>query len=59
MAARAVASACASNPVALVTPCHRVIHGDGTISGYRWGMERKKDLLLMEKGNGKLFSGEE
>ncbi len=48
-AARAVASACAANPVALVTPCHRVVHEDGTISGYRWGMERKKALLTMEK----------
>jgi AraC family transcriptional regulator of adaptative response/methylated-DNA-[protein]-cysteine methyltransferase len=51
-AARAVASACAANPVALVTPCHRVIHGDGTISGYRWGIERKRKLLSMEKGKG-------
>lgn len=50
-AARAVASACAANPVALVTPCHRVVHGDGTISGYRWGIERKRELLELEKGN--------
>lgn len=50
-AARAVASACAANPVALVTPCHRVIHGDGTVSGYRWGKERKNKLLKMEKGD--------
>lgn len=49
-AARAVAAACAANPVALVTPCHRVVHGDGTISGYRWGIERKRKLLEMEKG---------
>jgi AraC family transcriptional regulator, regulatory protein of adaptative response / methylated-DNA-[protein]-cysteine methyltransferase len=49
-AARAVASACAANPVALVTPCHRVVHGDGSISGYRWGIERKRELLEMEKG---------
>jgi AraC family transcriptional regulator of adaptative response/methylated-DNA-[protein]-cysteine methyltransferase len=49
-AARAVASACAANPVALITPCHRVVHGDGTISGYRWGIERKRELLEMEKG---------
>lgn len=48
-AARAVASACAANPVALVTPCHRVVHGDGSISGYRWGVERKKVLLDLEK----------
>ena len=50
-AARAVASACAANPVALVTPCHRVVHEDGTISGYRWGIHRKKALLSMEKEN--------
>lgn len=50
-AARAVAAACAANPVALVTPCHRVVHEDGTISGYRWGMDRKKVLLSMEKQN--------
>jgi AraC family transcriptional regulator of adaptative response/methylated-DNA-[protein]-cysteine methyltransferase len=46
-AARAVAMACASNPVALVVPCHRVIGQSGTLSGYRWGAERKR--LLLEK----------
>ncbi len=50
-AARAVAAACAANPVALVTPCHRVIHEDGKTSGYRWGIKRKKILLSMEKEN--------
>jgi len=48
-AARAVATACAANPAAVVTPCHRVVHSDGSISGYRWGMERKKALLSLEK----------
>lgn len=40
-ATRAVASACARNPVGLAIPCHRVIRGDGTLGGYRWGMGRK------------------
>lgn len=47
-AARAVAGACASNRVAVVVPCHRVVRADGGLGGYRWGMERKKDLLKRE-----------
>lgn len=48
-AVRAVARACASNPVALAVACHRVLRSDGGISGYRWGVERKLKLLAMEK----------
>ena len=47
-AARAVARACATNPVALAIPCHRVLRSNGDLGGYRWGTERKKALLEME-----------
>jgi AraC family transcriptional regulator of adaptative response/methylated-DNA-[protein]-cysteine methyltransferase len=45
---RAVARACATNPVAVLVPCHRVVRADGGLSGYRWGPERKEKLLARE-----------
>src|SRR5216684_8132785 len=51
-ATRAVARACATNPVAVAIPCHRVVRQDGELGGYRWGIERKEQLLAMEKGAG-------
>jgi AraC family transcriptional regulator of adaptative response/methylated-DNA-[protein]-cysteine methyltransferase len=51
-ATRAVANACATNPVAIVIPCHRVVPKTGGVGGYRWGPERKKKLLAMEKQKG-------
>lgn len=48
-AARAVAHACATNPVAIVIPCHRVVREDGDLGGYRWGLNRKERLLEQEQ----------
>src|SRR5271155_2496587 len=47
-ATRAVARACATNPVSLVVPCHRVVRADGSLAGYRWGVDRKRTLLESE-----------
>jgi AraC family transcriptional regulator of adaptative response/methylated-DNA-[protein]-cysteine methyltransferase len=51
-ATRAVARACATNPVAVAIPCHRVVRQGGELGGYRWGIERKEQLLAMEKEAG-------
>jgi len=55
--ARAVARACASNRIALVVPCHRVVRADGGTGGYRWGTDRKERLLEAERGAGRRASG--
>jgi len=47
-ALRAVAGACAANPVAVAIPCHRILRSDGGLSGYRWGVRRKRELLARE-----------
>jgi AraC family transcriptional regulator of adaptative response/methylated-DNA-[protein]-cysteine methyltransferase len=50
-AARGVARACAANPLAVAIPCHRVVRLDGSLSGYRWGAERKQELLSRERAS--------
>jgi AraC family transcriptional regulator of adaptative response/methylated-DNA-[protein]-cysteine methyltransferase len=52
-AVRAVARACATNPVSIVVPCHRVIREDGKLAGYRWGLSRKEQLLAQERAAGR------
>lgn len=54
-AARAVAGACAANPLAVAIPCHRVVRHDGGLSGYRWGVARKQTLLLREADQASLL----
>lgn len=50
-AARAIAAACAANRIAVAIPCHRVVQSDGSLGGYRWGVERKRELLAREGAN--------
>jgi AraC family transcriptional regulator of adaptative response/methylated-DNA-[protein]-cysteine methyltransferase len=57
-AVRAVARACATNPVSIVVPCHRVIRGDGNLAGYRWGLSRKEQLLSAERAGEKKSHGD-
>jgi AraC family transcriptional regulator, regulatory protein of adaptative response / methylated-DNA-[protein]-cysteine methyltransferase len=56
-AIRAVARACATNPVSVVVPCHRVVREDGNLAGYRWGLERKRALLEHESAAGGFEKG--
>lgn len=53
-ASRAVARVCATNPVAILVPCHRVVRADGGLGGYRWGLARKRALLDQERTRGRL-----
>lgn len=56
-AARAVANVCSSNLLAVAIPCHRVVYTNGTLSSYRWGIKRKRQLLSKEAGDSKLPDG--
>ena len=51
-AARAIGNACGNNRLALIVPCHRVVREDGSLGGWRWGVERKRELLAREHGQG-------
>ncbi len=53
-AVRAVGTACGANPLAVVVPCHRVVGNDGKLTGYRWGIERKRQLLEMERADNRV-----
>ena len=56
-AVRAVAHACGTNHIALVIPCHRVIREDGTLGGYKWGLDRKEAILAHEHAFSETGSG--
>ena len=58
-AVRAVGHACATNPVAVVIPCHRVVRKDGHLGGYRWGLDRKKRLLALEEKSADSSAGKD
>ncbi|MBV9082801.1 MAG: MGMT family protein [Acidobacteriaceae bacterium] len=53
--ARMVAGACAANPIALTIPCHRVIRSNGDLGGYRWGVERKREMIRRERWHERPF----
>jgi AraC family transcriptional regulator of adaptative response/methylated-DNA-[protein]-cysteine methyltransferase len=52
-AARAIGNACGNNRLALIVPCHRIVREDGSLGGWRWGVERKRELLASEQRGGR------